>query len=136
MPERSKKANLNIRKSWSDRLSLLLTDVFGSLVFLTICFFFFALWIIWNSGLIPGLKPIDQYPFPVLEMVVSIFAVILSVSVLISQNRQGKLEKIRQEVEFEVNVRAENEITKILKMLHTMQKKMGIHETDTERELN
>ena len=67
-------------------------------------------------------------------MGVSIFAIILSVSVLISQNRQGKLDKLRQQVEFEVNVRAETEITKILQMLHEMQKKMGIDSHDSELE--
>lgn len=61
-------------------------------------------------------------------------AIFLSISVLISQNRQRRLEKIREQVEFEVNVRAENEITKILEMLHEMQQKMGIRKPDAELE--
>lgn len=55
-------------------------------------------------------------------------------SVLISQNRQRKLEKIREQVEFEVNIRAEKEITKMLEMLHEMQLKMGIRKNDQELE--
>jgi uncharacterized membrane protein len=67
-------------------------------------------------------------------MVVSIFAIILSVSVLISQNRQRRLEKVRQEVEFAVNVRSEAEITKMLSMLHAIQKKLGMKNEDQELE--
>lgn len=67
-------------------------------------------------------------------MVVSIFAIILSVAVLISQKRQTKLEKVSQQVEFEINVRAEEEITMVLVMLHAIQKKIGIEDKDAELE--
>lgn len=95
--------------------------------FLLVCITIFALWICWNSRLIPGLKPFDPFPFPTLEMAVSIFAIILSVSVLINQNRQSQIEKIREQVEFEVNVRAESEIIKMLQMLHHIHKELGIN---------
>jgi uncharacterized membrane protein len=129
------KSALDINKSWSDRIALFITDIFGSIFFLSACLVIFVFWVICNTGLLPGMQPFDKYPFPGLEMAVSLFAVILSVSVLISQNRQGKMEKIRQQLEFEVNVRAENEITKILQMLHELQKKMGIDNPDSELEI-
>lgn len=46
--------------------------------------------------------------------------------------RQRKLEKIREQLEFEVNVRAEHEITKVLEILQDIQLKMGIHKKDEE----
>ncbi len=61
-----------------------------------------------------------------LTMIVSLFAIILSVAVLISQNREGKMNSLRQQIEFEVNVHAEYEITKVLAMLHEIQIKLGI----------
>ena len=63
-------------------------------------------------------------------MIVSLFAIILSVAVLISQNREGKMNSLRQQIEFEVNVHAENEITKMLMMLHEIQIKLGISNRD------
>ena len=128
------KSSLEIDKTLGDRVALFMTDVFGSIKFLFFCLLIFIVWIVFNLGLLPGLKPVDRFPFPALELGVCIFGVILSVSVLISQNRQGKLEKSRQQVEFEINVRAENEITKVLEMLHAIQKKMGINKTDAELE--
>jgi uncharacterized membrane protein len=128
------KSALEEQKTISDKLAISISNTFGTLYFLCTCAIFFTFWICWNLSLLPGLKPFDRYPFAGLEMIVSIFAIILSVSVLISQNRQGKMEKLRQQVEFEVNVRAENEITKVLHMLHEIQKKMGIDHHDSELE--
>lgn len=115
-----------------DKVSLIITNTFGSVTFLFLFFLTIVIWICWNLNFIPSFKPFDPYPFAGLEMGVSIFAIVLSISVLISQKRQARLEKISQQVEFEVNVRAEEEITKMLGMLHNIQKKMGIQGIDAE----
>ncbi|WP_345949222.1 DUF1003 domain-containing protein [Mucilaginibacter sp. PAMB04274] len=120
------KSSLNFTKTPADHLAVYIINVLGSMVFLLFCVITFTVWICWNLNIIPGLKPFDPFPFSTLEMSVSIFAVILSVSVLINQNRQGRIEKVRQQVEFEVNVRAEHEITKILALVHDMHQKMGL----------
>ncbi len=116
------------------QVAIFITNVFGSLTFLFFCLLFFGLWITWNLGIITQRKPFDPYPFPGLEMIVSLFAIILSVSVLSSQKRQSRQLKIDQQVEFEVNVRAENEITQVLRMLHEIQSKLGISQSDDQLE--
>ncbi|GAB2702442.1 DUF1003 domain-containing protein [Mucilaginibacter koreensis] len=127
-PEAPVKSKLDIPKSYSHRIANFLIGAFGSMAFLFIIIAFFVFWIDWNLNLITNFKPFDPFPFPILTMAVSMFAIILSITVLISQNRQNRIEKIRQQVEFEVNVRAENEITKVLTMLHDIQKKLGMEE--------
>jgi len=116
---------LDIPKTPIDNISVAGIRMFGSVPFLLGCCIFFTVWICWNMNLM-GLKPFDPYPCPILELIVSIFAIILSVSVLITQNRLGRADKIRQQVDFEVNVRAEAEITKVLNMLHAIEKKLGM----------
>jgi uncharacterized membrane protein len=128
------KSALDFTKTRTDHIAVFIIEVLGSMKFLLSCFAIFALWICWNINLIPHLKPFDPFPFPILEMAVSLFAIILSVSVLINQNRQGRIETIRQQVEFEVNVRAEEEITKILNMMHEIHQKLGIN-TSTDQQL-
>ncbi len=129
------KSTLEFNETWIDKAATFITATFGSIRFLGLCMAFFLVWIAWNLNVLPLLKPFDPYPFQMLTMIVSIFAIILSISVLISQNREGKRDMIRQQVEFEVNIRAESEITKMLTMLHEIQKKMGITDTvDTELE--
>jgi uncharacterized membrane protein len=126
------KSSLDFTRTRADQFAVLVATLLGSITFLIICIIIFVVWIAYNLNM-P--KPFDPFPFPILEMSVSIFAIILSVSVLINQNRQGKMDKIRQQVEFEVNVQAEKEITKMLTMLHEIQRKLGIeHNGDKELE--
>ncbi|MDB5133557.1 MAG: hypothetical protein JWP37_160 [Mucilaginibacter sp.] len=133
--EQELKSALEFDKSITDHFGIGITEALGSMWFLVGYVIVFTVWICWNLHFIPAVKPFDPFPFPILEMVVSIFAIVLSVSVLINQNRQGRIEKIRRQVEFEVNVRAENEITKVLTMLHEIQQKMGLA-NDVDKELD
>lgn len=78
----------------------------GSVMFLAIHAIFFAVWIGWNI-LLP---PFDPYPFGLLTMAVSLEAIMLSVLVLLSQNRQAAKDHLRDDIEYEVNVKAEMEV--------------------------
>jgi len=60
---------------------------------------------------------------------------LLAIVVLINQNQQGRMADVRQRIEFEVNVRAENEITKILIMLDELHARFGISKVKTDEEL-
>jgi len=120
------RSSLDFTKKWTDHVAVFLIDMFGSIRFLLFCGLFFTGWILCNLHLLSWLTPFDPFPFPILEMSVSIFAIILSVSVLINQNRQGKIETIRRQVEFEVNVRAEEEATHILTLVHDIHQHLGL----------
>ena len=124
--EQELKSELDIEQGLIDNFGVRVTAVLGSMWFLAGYIIMFTVWICWNLRFLPGLKPFDPFPFPILQMVVTLFAIILSVSVLVNQNRQGRIERIKRRVEFEVNVRAETEITKVLNMLHEIQQKMGL----------
>ncbi|MGZ3999490.1 MAG: DUF1003 domain-containing protein [Mucilaginibacter sp.] len=128
------KSALEIGQSRGDRIMIRIADVLGSLSFLSLCFVIFCLYILYNLNMIPGFQAFDPYPFNGLNTLLTVFAIILTVSVLISQNRQRRQEKVREQVEFEINVRAENEITKVLEMLHEIQQKLGIRKDDPELE--
>mgnify|MGYP001573899977 CR=1 FL=1 len=82
----------------------------GSIPFLGLHVVVFAVWIIWNGQIIPNPKAFDEYPFGLLTMVVSLEAIILSVFVLLSQNRQVAKDRIRSDIEYEVNLKAELEV--------------------------
>jgi uncharacterized membrane protein len=127
------KDQLDKSKTKADRLSIFINNIFGSLIFLFLFLVVMVIWILLNKGLF-NMPVFDEYPFPMLELSVSVFAVVLTIAVLISQNRQRKIEKLREELEFEVNLKAEREITKILRMLHDIQEKLGISTHDVELE--
>jgi len=109
------------------------TRFFGKTGFLVGNILFFATWIIWNLGYVPWLSPFDPYPFGFLTMTVSLEAIILSIAVLISQKRESDIADLREETDFAINVRAENEITKILNMLDAIHDHLGLsNEEDDE----
>jgi CRP/FNR family cyclic AMP-dependent transcriptional regulator len=82
----------------------------GSMAFLALNGIWFTVWIIvnvWNVGL----PKFDPFPFGLLTMIVSLEAIFLSCFVLVSQNRQTEKDRVRSDIEYEVNVKAELEIT-------------------------
>lgn len=81
----------------------------GSMVFLLLNMMWFAAWIAINT-LPLGIKTFDPYPFGLLTMIVSLEAIFLSCFVLISQNRQAQKDRVRSDIEYEVNVKAELEV--------------------------
>ncbi|HTG31671.1 MAG TPA: DUF1003 domain-containing protein [Thermoanaerobaculia bacterium] len=87
----------------------------GSITFLMLHVVFFAAWVLLNTRWLPGWKPpmFDPFPFGLLTMVVSLEAIILSVFVLLSQNRQVAKDRIRGDIEYEVNLKAELEIAQL-----------------------
>ncbi len=57
-----------------------------------------------------GVPAFDPYPFGTLTMIVSLEAILLSCFVLISQNRQAEKDRVRPNIEYEVNIKAELEV--------------------------
>ncbi|MBV9216664.1 MAG: DUF1003 domain-containing protein [Acidobacteria bacterium] len=81
----------------------------GSMPFLIINGLWFVIWIGWNT-LLSEERQFDPFPFGLLTMIVSLEAIFLSCFVLISQNRQAAKDKIRADVEYDVNIKAELEV--------------------------
>jgi CRP/FNR family transcriptional regulator, cyclic AMP receptor protein len=89
-----------------------ISEFSGSLEFLFIHLGLFFLWIVLNVGPLArtGIGNFDPFPFGLLTMVVSLEAIILSVFVLLSQNRQVARDRVRNDIEYQVNLKAELEI--------------------------
>lgn len=83
----------------------------GSIPFLLIHVVVFGLWLTVNWLHVPGIPQFDPYPFGFLTLAVSLEAIFLSVFVLLSQNRQAAKERVRADIEYDVNLKAELEIS-------------------------
>lgn len=82
----------------------------GSMPFLALHVVWFGVWLTINSVKIPGIPQFDPFPFGFLTLTVSLEAIFLTVFVLISQNRQSAKDRVRADVEYDVNLKAELEI--------------------------
>jgi len=95
------------QRSFLEKLTDWIARFSGSMTFLLLNASWFALWIYLN---VSGKASFDPYPFGFLTMVVSLEAIILSILVLLAQNRQAAKDHIRDDVEYDINVKAELEI--------------------------
>jgi uncharacterized membrane protein len=81
----------------------------GSIEFLILHIVIFFIWIIFNVHVLPW-GNFDPFPFGLLTMVVSLEAIILSTLLLFSSNRQAAHDKVQNDIEYEVNLKAEMQI--------------------------
>jgi len=114
----------------SERIADFFTRFSGDMRFVYIHTAWFIVWVAWNTALIPGLAPFDPFPFGLLTMIVSLEAIFLSTFVLISQNREQKINAIRDEIDTQINLYQEQEITQVLRIVHRMEKHLGLTDTD------
>jgi len=85
----------------------------------------YGLWILANLGWIPGLRPWDP-SFVVLAMIASVEAIFLSTFILITQNRMSATSERRAELDVQVSLLAEQEITKLVQMVADIARRMEI----------
>lgn len=93
------------------RIADVIAAVSASQAFVLIHMAWFGAWMIFN--IIRGDKAPDPYPFGLLTMIVSLEAIFLSIFVLISQNRSGEKDRIRADLDYQVNLKAQHEIMQL-----------------------
>jgi uncharacterized membrane protein len=120
-------------RSVQDRLADAITAFSGRMVFVYVHIVWFGLWFLLNTGRF-GVRPFDPFPYGLLTMVVSLEAIFLATFVLISQNRLGTEAEHRADLDLQIGLLTEHELTRVLQMLDAMQDKMGI-ENDADSEL-
>jgi CRP/FNR family cyclic AMP-dependent transcriptional regulator len=120
-------ASRNVNEEMEDHRTLVqkgadwIADFSGSMVFLALNALFFLVWIVVNMDLVPGLPAFDPFPFGLLTMAVSLEAIFLSIFVLISQNRMAAKDRIRSDIEYDVNLKAELEVAHLHEKMDRLQ---------------
>ena len=114
-----------------ERLAARVTDFTGSMLFVYVHLLIYGFWIVANLGWI-GLKPWDQ-SFVVLAMIASVEAIFLSTFVLITQNRMAAAADKRAELDLQISLLTEHELTKVLTLVSEIAAKIGVeHAPDVE----
>jgi uncharacterized membrane protein len=109
-----------------------LTSAFGSITFLVFNIVLFISWITINTGGVSQIPIFDPFPFILLTMIVSLEAIVLSIIVLMSQNKQSQISTLREELDMQVNLISEREITMMLKTLKKIAEKLDVKIDDDE----
>jgi uncharacterized membrane protein len=115
------------QKSFQDRMADLITRWSGSMFFVYGHVLWFGMWIVVN---VFTARPFDPFPFGLLTTIVSLEAIFLSTFVLVSQNRQAALADRRTELDLQINLLAEYEMTRVLTLVDRLAKKFNIDDCD------
>src|SRR5215207_7954601 len=110
-----------------------ITRFTGSMLFVYLHLAVFGFWIVANLGWVPGVPRWDE-SFVVLAMIASVEAIFLSTFVLISQNRMQAAADKRADLDLQISLLAEHEVTKLAALVSDIAKRLAV-ETEVDDEL-
>jgi uncharacterized membrane protein len=117
---------------FEERVADAITRFTGSMLFVYLHVAIFGAWLIVN--LVPGLPKFDP-SFVILAMAASVEAIFLSTFILITQNRMTAAADKRAELDLQINLLAEHEITKLVTIMSAVADRLGVKtEIDAEIE--
>jgi uncharacterized membrane protein len=111
-------------RAFDERVAQAISRFTGSMRFVYIHLALFGLWIAVNLGLTP--VPRFDPSFVILAMVASVEAIFLSTFVLITQNRMAAIADKRADLDLQISLLAEYEITRVITMLAEVSERLGI----------
>jgi uncharacterized membrane protein len=98
---------------------------FSGMRFVYVHLALYGFWILANLGWVPGLAPWDP-TFVVLAMIASVEAIFLSAFILITQNRMASTAHRRWELDVQISLLAEAEITKLVELVSEIAARMDV----------
>jgi uncharacterized membrane protein len=129
----SAKENLDVLTTFYERedaqVSLMqlaierVSGFFGSPGYFAFGIAFIVLWVLVNAwGSYAGWEHVDEPPFFWLQGIVSSNALLLTIAVLIRQNRMAKLAEHRAHLDLQINLLTEQKVTKILQLVDELRR--------------
>ncbi len=116
--------NVNVeeaaRLTLSDRAADIIAEFGGSWKFILAAVFFFNLWVLINSLLLTK-GGFDPYPYLLLSTGINMLAVLQAPIILMSQNRQSHKDRLRSEIDYQVNLKNELALNEILQRLKVLE---------------
>src|SRR4028118_1152710 len=116
-----------------EKIADTITRFTGSMTFVYLHLVIYGFWIVANLGWIPGV-PVWDESFVVLAMEASVEAIFLSTFVLISQNRMAAAADKRADLDLQVSLLAEHEVTRLVTLVSGIADRLGVR-TEADAEL-
>ena len=124
-----------LARSTAEQVSDWIACTAGSGPVLVLHVLWFGAWVTVNAGVIPGIRPLDPFPFPFLTMTVSLEAIFLALVVLASQNRLSRQTDKRGHLDLQIDLLAEREMTAVLQLLQDIARHLNVQTTVTPEQL-
>jgi uncharacterized membrane protein len=115
-----------LRRTATEQAINEIVKFFGSTALLLLQVLLVVTWSVITLNVIPGVRCFDPFPFGILALVISSESVLLTIFVLISQNRMTRQAEDRAHLDLQAGMLAEQELTTTLQMQHKICKHLGI----------
>lgn len=107
------------RSTMADRAADRIAEFGGSWTFIAASSLMIVLWIALNSYiLVTGFDPV---PYQLLGLVLAVIAGVQAPIIMMSQNRQGEKDRLRADLDYQVNLKNELSITEVLRRLDVLE---------------
>jgi CRP/FNR family cyclic AMP-dependent transcriptional regulator len=122
---RSATRNVNVeeaaQRTFADRAADLIAEFGGSWKFIIAAVLFFNVWVLINTWLLAN-SGFDPYPYLLLSTAINMLAVLQAPIILMSQNRQSHKDRLRAEIDYQINLRNELALNEIIERLKTLER--------------
>jgi uncharacterized membrane protein len=107
------------RLTLSDRAADMIAEFGGSWKFIGVSIGLIIFWIVFNSYIL--VKGFDPLPFQMLNLVLAVIAGMQAPIIMMSQNRQGEKDRLRADLDYQVNLKNELSLAEVLRRLDVLE---------------
>jgi CRP/FNR family cyclic AMP-dependent transcriptional regulator len=108
------------RLTVGDKLANRIAGFGGSWMFIGLLAVILILWILVNSWMIPD-KEVDPYPYQLFGLILGVLAGVQAPIIMMSQNRQGEKDRLRADLDYQVNLKNELALAEVLRRLDVLE---------------
>jgi uncharacterized membrane protein len=117
------------QRTGEQRLADAVTGFIGNMRFVYFLVVLSAIWIGIDLGWLPWIPRFDPFPYPLLSTITSVLALLVSTAVLVTQNRATELADQRAELNVQISLLAEHEVTHLIRLVESIAIRVGAQET-------
>ena len=107
------------RLTLADRAADLIAEFGGSWKFIGVSIALIVFWIIFNSWIL--IRGFDPAPYQMLNLVLAVIAGMQAPIIMMSQNRQGEKDRLRADLDYQVNLKNELSLAEVLRRLDVLE---------------
>ena len=107
------------RLTLADRAADLIAEFGGSWKFIGVSIALILFWIIFNSYIL--IRGFDPAPYQMLNLVLAVIAGMQAPIIMMSQNRQGEKDRLRADLDYQVNLKNELSLAEVLRRLDVLE---------------
>jgi CRP/FNR family cyclic AMP-dependent transcriptional regulator len=107
------------RLTLADRAADLIAEFGGSWKFIGASIALIIFWIVFNSWIL--IRGFDPAPYQMLNLVLAVIAGMQAPIIMMSQNRQGEKDRLRADLDYQVNLKNELSLAEVLRRLDVLE---------------